>query len=253
MAAAGTMTPQERMAKAREAKRLKQEQTAAPDPDAAVARLVDEVRGTASPPPRPKPKPYVEPPEGDRDAQVHLEVIKRLQAEQAKADAAAAARKGRGRNIQDEDRGRAPIEAWIERPERPNPLAFVDDDGTNLLKPGYRGRWVRVRESYSQTNPNTFRLRDFKAWGAEEIVKKDGSKLATETLVAVQIPFERDAVRIIDASPSGAFDTAELHNEADRINRQMSRRYHGLQKGVIGLVEGENSSTYESEDILDRD
>lgn len=220
----------------------------AEDPEAVTNRLVDRALGVDQPPP-PKPRPQYVDPGNDPDMQAERQSLEILQAtERAAADARAARRQNSRSRVQDQPQGRIPVEVMALRqafqdgivPDHmPDPMAMEDDDGTPLLKAGYCGRWVRVRDDFDQKAENTLRLRRMRAWGAEPIMKKDGQPLRTETLVAMQLPIKQNALRKIQASASGALDSAKqidnLYDEADRVNSEFSRRHHGASSGVVRI------------------
>jgi hypothetical protein len=217
------------------------------DADAAVHRLVAEMQGQAEPKPRPKPPARPEPDMEDADAMVH-NLADRILEEQRLAIESQRHRK-RFRDpratYRNDDTGRIPVEMLVGgAPKMPNALACEDEDGTSLVKRDpqgrpYRTRWVRVKDDLDQTNENTLRLRQMKAWGYEPVMKKDNTPLRLETLVCMQCPVEADAKRVIYHSKSGAFDKARqvdrLRERADELNSEFSRAHSGGSQGVVSV------------------
>ncbi len=245
------MTQEERIQAMREGKAKKAAERAAAkaiaqeDPERLVHQMVDQALGVAQPPPRRPPPNYVA---GTDDPDIAAEKmsVQILQETERQAAEARAARRtdSRGR-VQDQPQGRIPVEVlairdWAGDVKMPDPMAMEDDEGNSLLKEGYCGRWVRVKDDLDQRNENSLRVRRMKVWGAEPVLNPDGTPLRTETLVAMQLPIRQNALRKIQASRSGALDAAKqidnLHDEADRVNSEFSRRYHGASQGVIQLA-----------------
>lgn len=204
------------------------------DPDFVANRLADDARGVQRHDPQPPPPAYVDP-QGDPDIESSKLVVQMLQDEQRKAEAERAKRPPNSRqSLRETNLGRIPVEMRIEMPKMPDALAFEDDDGTSLLKKGYRGRWVRIKDDLDQHSENTLRVRRMRAWGGEVVMKADGTPLKMETLIAMQLPILADAKRIIAASRSGAYDAVgQLSNSADKLNSDFSKRHYGASQGVI--------------------
>ncbi len=254
--------PETAAAKAQAARKKLLEAVPDLDPDTELRREVARVMGTATPPPPPPVMDYVD--DEDPQRQATRLAIEMLQADAAHAEARRRARVADPqRSLEEENRRYSAIDILTEAPEEPNPFAFEDDDGTNLLPPGYVGHWVRVKPDLEARADNRQRLRSRLAWGAEVITKADGAELRTDTLVATKIPIKREAQRKLHLADPGAFsnarsisttETDRLRQVADEENSRYSRRYHGGGKGVLHITTPEQSGMqYGPADMYDED
>ena len=213
-------------------------------------QIANDLQGLTEPPPAPPPPDYVEPDPEDASAMAHLLSTQMLQQERKAAEAEKQRRVDARASHKTQDRGRIPVESRIiERTRRklPDPFAIEDPkSGKSLVKRDKDGRpydthWVRMKDDHNDAGENTLRLRERKAFGYEVVKCEDGTDLRTGTMIAMQAPVQAAAERIVYYASQGAFDNAKpvdrLHQRADEINSDFSRRHHGAGQGVVGIQE----------------
>lgn len=137
-------------------------------------------------------------------------------------------------------RARMSLAAYM--PELDDPAAMVSrNTGKSLVRPGWIPRWVRDKDEDGR--PNSRRVRSFQAQGAEDVKDDDGRPLIGRLGRAMQIPPELYAARVLQHSPTGAFDASpavqNAMDVAEETNRKAGRRVvdvrptseHGSRKG----------------------
>ena len=184
---------------------------------AAATRLAVEMARGERPAPSAKltRKPVVRGPE----AQAMAIALQAVAEEKAELERRAAQR---ARPNEPSATGRAALSLTAYFPELPDMIAI----DPALVKPGYIPRWVRTKDMDGK--PWDGRVRLFRAWGAEDVLLKDGTPLEDRYGKAMQLPPERYAARVLATSPTGAFDddrqTEQLMETMDAMNRQVGYR-----------------------------
>lgn len=203
-----------------------------PDPpvneDAAAMAMVLEAVGQGPAPER-KPRPARNTngaEEQNRQAQELVWELARLEKERMQERQQSRQRRG----SKELPPSAAQIEALLHIPDLPDPTAMVDSSGKSLVKPGYKARWVSLRDMAG--NASTSRLDYFKAaLGAEDVLGEDGKPFKNhwgKTMRAVQIPLARWAAWILKNSTGGAYDPSRrmadmAYSSAEMLNSEAGR------------------------------
>jgi hypothetical protein len=165
-----------------------------------------------------------------------LEEVARAYAEDNEARANS---RNPGNRMSPTDRAKMSLAAYM--PEFDDPAAMVDSNGNSLVRPGWIPRWVRDKDEDGR--PNTRRLRAFLAQGAQHVLDEDGRKLIGRLGMAVQMPPEVYAARVLRNSSTGAFDSnpavQNAMDAAEATNRMAGRKVvdvrpaadHGSRRG----------------------
>lgn len=98
------------------------------------------------------------------------------------------------------------------RPRRDITRMTDPETGQNLITPGWVARWVR--EIDGEGRPSQARVEEFKDYGYEVVMSRDGKPLRSALGVAMTAPPEQYAERIKDYMPTGALNRDDLLADA---------------------------------------